>query len=290
MVHAIEEMLRKYNCQTLDSYRFALKEIIQEIALLGLDRANFFDKAAFYGGTAIRILYGLDRFSEDIDFSLLEVNPHFDLQPYCQFVQQELQSFGFHVDVQYKEKKFDSNIESAFIKSNTSILLLNIGLDKRIIKQVHANEILKIKMEIDTTPPGSAETEIKYLLNPIPFHVRIYKQSYLFAGKVHALLCRQWSGCRIKGRDLYDYVWYLSNNIPLNASHLQARMMQTGHLSKTDYLDSNRIKTYLLEKFGMIDYKQATEDVLPFIRQPEKLHLWSEDFFRSITSDRLIIE
>ena len=290
MQHAVEEMLERYHCKTLEDYKYALKEVIQEITLLGLYRGNFFDKAAFYGGTAIRILNGLQRFSEDIDFSLLEATSDFDMQPYCKFVEQELQSFGFDVDVQYKQKRIDTNIESAFIKTNTSILLMNIGLNEQIVRQVPANELLKIKMEIDTTPPGGAETEVKYLLNPIPFHVRVYKQSYLFAGKVHALLCRQWGGSRVKGRDLYDYVWYLSKEIPLNASHLQARMRQTGHLKGKELLDSDGTKELLLEKFHAIDYKQAVNDVLPFIKNAVELQVWSEDFFKAITDERLRVE
>src|SRR5258708_11206041 len=104
MHYAIEQMLKKYNCCSQLDYLNSLKEIFQEIALLGLWRAKFYEKAAFYGGTALRILYGLDRFSEDLDFTLLKNTKNFDLSPYNQAIADELSSFGFKVSVETKIK------------------------------------------------------------------------------------------------------------------------------------------------------------------------------------------
>ncbi|RJR17012.1 MAG: nucleotidyl transferase AbiEii/AbiGii toxin family protein [Nitrospiraceae bacterium] len=288
MHSAVEDMLSKYDCKTPDDYKNALKEILQEIALLGLFRANLFDTAAFYGGSALRIFYGLDRFSEDLDFSLLKKSDKFDIAPYCDFIRDEMAAFGFEAEVTKKVKSGKSNIESAFIKAGTLIHLLQIESIKPPVSAIAGNELLKIKIEIDTDPPAGAKHEVKYLLTPVPCHVRIFSASSLFAGKVHALLCRDWKSGRMKGRDLYDYVWYLSRATSLNILHLEERMKQTGHLKEDERLTSAGLKEMLAEKFSSIDYAQAKQDVMPFIKDPRTLELWSDDFFRSITRDKLI--
>jgi len=290
MHSAVADMLDKYNCKTIDDYRNALKEIIQEIALLGLFRGNFFDSAAFYGGTALRIFYGLDRFSEDIDFSLINKSEGFNIKPICEFIKNELDAYGFDAEVTQKKKTADSNIESVFIKGGTLIHLLKVGAIKPPINGITDNELLKIKIEVDTTPPDGAAYEVKYLLNPIPFHVRLFSPSSLFAGKIHALLFRNWRSGRIKGRDLYDYVWYFSKSIPVNIHHLEGRMKQTNHLKDGASLNIEKLKNLLLKRFSSINYEQAKQDVLPFIKNPDVLRVWSADFFSSITKDKLISE
>jgi len=282
--HAIEQMLKKYDCRTPDDYRNALKEILQEIALLGLSRTNFFDQAAFYGGTALRIFYGLDRFSEDLDFSLLKRNERFDIEPYCDAIKNELAAYGFEMEVTKKEKKIETGIESAFIKGETLIQLLNINAVTPPVSGVHRDEVLKIKLEVDTTPPTGAEYEIQYNLSPVPYSVRLFNGPSLFAGKMHAVLCRAWNDGRIKGRDLYDLVWYVKREIPVSLKHLGYRMKQTGHLEEDNRLSSNQLQMMLKEKFSRIDYKQAKNDVYPFIRDPEVTDLWSEAFFNSVAS------
>jgi predicted nucleotidyltransferase component of viral defense system len=286
----IEYLLSRRHCQTPDDYRNALKEIIQEITLLGLYRGNFFDKAAFYGGSALRIFHQLDRFSEDLDFSLSAPDPAFSILPYIRFIRDELQAFGFETDISKKEKSSVSPIESAFIKAGTLIHFMKIGLAPGMTSGVPSNEILKVKLEIDKTPPGEAEYEIKYQLNPIPYHVRLFTLPCLCAGKIHALLCRGWSNNRMKGRDLYDYVWYLAKKIPCNLAHLEAKMTQTGQLSKNETLTPEAVKQLLYDKLTSIDYTQAQHDVLPFIKDPDKITIWSETFFKTITRDSLILE
>jgi len=285
---AIEDMLKKYSCKTVDDYKNALKEILQEIALLGLFRANLFDTAAFYGGSALRIFYGLDRFSEDLDFSLLNKSDEFDVTPYCDYIREEMASFGFEAEVTKKVKAGQSDIESAFIKAGTLIHLLQIESITPPVAGISGNELLKIKLEIDTNPPAGADYEVKYLLTPVPCHVRIFSAPSLFAGKLHALICRDWKSGRMKGRDLYDYVWYLSRSTPLNILHLEERMKQTGHLKKDEKLTSAGVKDMLGEKFSSINYVQAKQDVMPFIKDPRVLDLWSADFFISITGDKLV--
>ncbi|MGM0689781.1 MAG: nucleotidyl transferase AbiEii/AbiGii toxin family protein [Bacillota bacterium] len=285
---AVHDMLSKYHCITPDDYCEALREIIQEIALLGFYRSNFFDRASFYGGTALRIFYGLDRFSEDLDFSLLQSDPAFDLNPYLKFVRDELSAFGFIVEVSKKEKRILTGIESAFIKAGTEIHLIKIGLREELFPKPAKTENLKVKLEVDINPPGNAAHNIKYHLDPIPFYVRLMDPPYLFGGKVHALLCRDWGGERVKGRDLYDYVWFISRQTPLNLRHLAHRMEQTGHLKLRTQIDRSEVVDMLVEKFSAIDFAGAKRDILPFIRDPKRTEIWSEDFFMSITKDQLI--
>jgi predicted nucleotidyltransferase component of viral defense system len=289
MHSAIESMLETYNCKTTDDYKNALKEIVQEIALLGLHRGGFFDQAAFYGGTALRVFYGLDRFSEDLDFSLLRTDPQFDLSLYTTVVQDELGAFGLDMQVREKIKNNESPVKSAFIKGGTQIHLLQIASVEPPISGVAASEQLKIKMEVDTDPPGGADFQVKYQLNPIPYYVRLYSPGSLFAGKVHAILCRSWKS-RVKGRDYYDFVWYLSKGIAVNLHHVRARMIQTGHLAPEQEWNETVLKNRLIERFQAIDFEQAKKDVLPFVKNPQSLNLWSADFFTAITRDKLTSE
>ncbi len=186
---AIESMLAEYSPRTADDHISALKEIIQEIALLGLYREGFFKIAAFYGGTALRIFHRLDRFSEDLDFSLITKDSRFDISPFTEAVRSELGSFGLEMSVEEKTKRSDSAIKSAFIKGGTQVHLLKITSLKPPVSGVHPGELIKIKLEVDTDPPPGAEYDIKYHLVPIPFSVRVFDLPSLFAGKVHALLC-----------------------------------------------------------------------------------------------------
>ncbi|MDF2577395.1 MAG: hypothetical protein K0S74_879 [Chlamydiales bacterium] len=287
MNEAILQMLQKYNCQTVQDYSHATKEILQEIALLGLWRAKFFEKAAFYGGTALRILYGLDRFSEDLDFSLLEVNPNFDLSLYLKAIQTEIQSFGFQVSVEKKEKTNDTAILSAFLKANTQETMLTIQMPNHRRAPLHKEEILKIKLEVDTEPPLGFSTQMKYLLQPIPFAVKTFSDADLFAGKMHAVLCRSWKN-RVKGRDWYDFIWFVSRKIPLHLQHLEKRMVQSGHLHVEGSLDRELFQNLLMEKIENLDIESALKDISPFIKNGDQIAIWSKDFFRAVASQIIL--
>lgn len=289
MHSAIADMLKAYDCRTADDYRHALSEIVQEIALLGLYRGGFFTHAAFYGGTALRIFYGLDRFSEDLDFSLLKSDKQFDLSSFTQAVQDELGAYGLDMTVQEKMKQNDSPVKSAFIKGGTQIHIVKIASVQPPVTGINPREQLRIKLEVDTQPPPAATFEIKYQLRPVPYSVRLYSPSSLFAGKIHALLCRSWK-TRVKGRDFYDYVWFLSRSIPVNIGHLAERMKQTGHLSADAVLSEKDLKSRLQKRFTSVDFDQAKKDVLPFIKKRDAVELWSADFFSTITEDKLKIE
>lgn len=282
-------MLDKYKCETRQDYENALKEIIQEIALLGLWRAKFFEHAAFYGGTALRILYGLDRFSEDIDFSLIEPQIDFELAPYLDAIEVELNSMGFMVNVEERIKTKGTSIDSAFIKAETKEHLIKFDVPEEISAHIHHKERLKIKFEVDTDPPGGFETDAKILLQPIAFSVRTYKLPDLFAGKVHAVLARAWLNGRIKGRDYYDFVWYIGRDVPVQLSHLEQRLRQTGSWSSKKSMTRVDLVNLLEQKFSNLDIELAKRDILPFIKDPQAVAVWSREFFISLLTRLKVI-
>lgn len=278
MHSAIKTMLDKYSCRSEQDYINALKEIFQEIALLGLWRSKFYEKAAFYGGTALRILYNLDRFSEDLDFTLLQPDNHFDLSAYNQAIVDELNSFGFTVTVETKNKSIESNIESAFIKATTKKQLIIIEAEPGIIDRIHHMNTIKIKMEIDIDPPGSVNTEVKNVLLPIPFSIKTLTQPDLFAGKLHAVLCRPWQK-RVKGRDWYDLVWYIARKVPVNLDHLCDRLVQSNAWEKNRKFILNDLFGLLNDKINQTDFNNAKVDILPFIKDKQAIDSWNRDFF-----------
>src|ERR1700681_657591 len=149
MSDALQYMLERYQSRSWQEHEQALREILQEIALVGLWRGKFFEHAAFYGGTALRIFYNLDRFSEDLDFTLLAPNPNWSWQPFGEAIKNELSSFGFEVSFVEKEKKLQTAIKSAFLKTPTVQELLKIGVHSNLLKGVHPDSVIRIKVEID---------------------------------------------------------------------------------------------------------------------------------------------
>lgn len=278
----IEQMLRPYEAQTLYDKENAIKEVVQEIVLCGLSRAGFFQQAAFYGGTALRIFYGLDRFSEDLDFSLKIPGADFSLAPYLPTLEKEVRAYGMNFNVETKEKSVDSAIRSAFLKGNTKEHILMFYADERLAPSIAASKLIKVKFEVDTNLPEFATFERKYRLLPIPYDISLYDMPSLFAGKIHAVICRAWK-TRVKGRNLYDYVFYLSRGTDVNLRHLEARLAQSGYIEADRTIGIGDVKEMLCTRFEQIDFDQAKQDVLPFIRNPDTLTLWSADFFKSIT-------
>ena len=283
MHKAVARMLSKYECRGINDYINALREILQDVALLGLWRGKFFEKAAFYGGTALRVLYGLDRFSEDMDFSLLEPLDSFDITGYTAFLQRETKAFGFDVRVEKIDKAMQSPIQSAFLKANTRKQLLVIEAGEEILKAIPKGQILKIKLEVDTDPPPGFATQTRYLLQPIPFAVRAFVVSDLFAGKMHAILCRRWKS-RVKGRDWYDLVWYAANHPELHLYHLEQRMRQTEDWKDDAPLTSERFQDLLTKAINNLDVDQIRREVETFIKNPKNLSIWSRDFFLDVAS------
>ena len=279
-MNIIEQMLKKYNPKSETELINALKEIFQEITLLGLYRGGFFNKAAFYGGTSLRILYGLERFSEDLDFSLLEKNKSFDIEKYFPSIVNEFEALGIEVSLNKKSKSNETNIESAFLKNDTSIHTLNI--EAKGLEDIHNGRRIKIKLEVDTNPPLKFQTESKTLLLPMTFNIRTMTLPNLYAGKMHALLFRNWK-TRVKGRDWFDFEWYVKNNIPLNLDHLCQRMKENGNFNK-DILTKEEFAKLLHDKIDTLDIKQAINEVKGFIKDARVFDFWSKDYFRLLAS------
>lgn len=283
----LNQMLAMYPSHSASDEKNALTEVIQEVTLCGLSRAGFFRNAAFYGGTALRIFYGLDRFSEDLDFSLVAPDADFNLKKYFSVLESELHSVGLNFRIEEKVKTAESNIKSAFLKGNTKEHILSFYPDDRSAEKINPSETIRIKFEVDTDPLAYATFENKYRLLPSPYQVKLYDAPSLFAGKLHAVLCRAWKN-RVKGRDLYDYVFYLSRNIPVNMRHLKARLVDSGFIEESFDLTREALITMLDSRFASIDYEQAKQDVQPFVKDKTKLEIWSAEFFTEITKSIVI--
>lgn len=282
MNNIIEQMLSKYEIKNTSDEINALKEIIQEIVLSGLSRAKFFDEVAFYGGTALRIFYNLDRFSEDLDFALVIPDKDFDLSKYFSYIEKELKAYGLNLEVNIKEKNIDSNITSAFVKKDTLEHILRFFPNEENHIYNHILKDIKIKFEVDINPPGGATYEEQYKLLPSPHQIKLYDKESLFAGKIHAILCRNWKS-RTKGRDLYDYIFFLANDTKVNIELVKNKLIESKYIESNSNFDINILKSLLINKFNEIDYNAAKEDVLPFIKDVESLKLWNSNFFISIT-------
>lgn len=282
MHEAIERMLSKYRCQTLQEYDRAFREVLQEISLVGLWRSKFFEHAAFYGGTALRILYRLDRFSEDLDFTTLNKNSEWDWHPYGEALKTELTSYGFEVAFEKKEKESQTPIKSAFLKTPTLQEFLKIGVPKNMVKGMHPESLIRIKIEIDTEPTIVFPCEHKFLVEPLPISIKCVDQPSLFAGKMHAALFRAWKG-RVKGRDWYDIVWFIRRNIPLNLKLFSA-------IAQKDEITPQQFLKMAKERIENLDVESAKKDILNFVYDTEAIErTWSKEFFL-YWLDQLIFE
>lgn len=273
MNRVVEQMLERIP-QGSDSQRSqGLREVMQEIALAGLYRRGFFGKAAFYGGTCLRIFHQLPRFSEDLDFSLLHPDPGFFLEPYLWALEEEFAALGIDVAVSVKSKRNQTPIVSAFLKTTTTIVELAIN----------DNRMLKIKLEVDTDPPLGFHTEEQLLLQPYSFYVKCFSLPDLFAGKVHAVLFRQWQQ-RVKGRDWFDLEWYVRQGIPLHLEHLAERARQSGHWPHDQPFTVPTLQALLTKRIARLDVASARVDIERFIADPETLAIWSTEYFHQLGS------
>ena len=259
-----DSMLSRYDLTTEQNMRNAIFEVNQQVILAGLYSGGFFESAAFYGGTCLRIFHGLQRFSEDMDFSLLAQDDAFDFSKYFQPIVDAFALVGREVEIKKKDKKNFGKVESAFLKDNTDVYDVMFQTEKSI----------KIKIEVDTYPPLNFKTEQKLLLQPHSFMTRCFTLPDLLAGKIHALVYRTWKN-RVKGRDWYDFEWYVRHNIPLDFAHLAERCKQFND----EDITLEQFKEKLKERLSTADIKQVKEDELPFVRNPKELDIWSNDYF-----------
>ena len=259
-----DNMLSRYELATEQQKRNAIFEVNQQIILAGLYAGGFFESAAFYGGTCLRIFHDLQRFSEDMDFSLMAPDENFDFSKYFQPIIDAFALVGREVEITKKDKKSFGKVESAFLKDNTDVYDVTFQTEKSI----------KIKIEVDTCPPLNFTTEQKLLLQPHSFMTRCFTLPDLFAGKMHALVYRAWKN-RVKGRDWYDFEWYVRNGVAIDFAHLAERCKQFNG----EYITPESFKAKLIERLSTADIKQVKEDVLPFVRNPKELDIWSNDYF-----------
>ena len=282
MENILKIMMKGRPQDTQSEIQNSLREVMQEITLYALSTSGFFSEASFYGGTALRLFHGLDRYSEDLDFSLREVSDTFDLSDYIEPLKDNFDRLGIDVDVGVKTKSFKSKMESAFVKGNTKALLIDICPDEKI-SGIYPTDRIKVKFEVDTDPPAGAGFEKRFLLSPYPCEISTFDIGSLYAGKVHAILCRNW-GHRFKGRDLYDLIFYVSRNVSLNLERLRNRLVQTGTVDEATVLTLEDVKGMLLRKMDEIDFETAKTDVIPFIRDERSLSIWSREFFADVIS------
>ena len=279
MNSALEAMLSKYDVKNSRDRENAIKEIVQEIALSGLSQAGFFDNVAFYGGTCLRIFYGLNRFSEDLDFALVKKNPDFELNKYFPALEKTFNSFGLDIRIESKEK--ETEIKSAFLKGNTLLLMFSFFPNTNDASDFISNQKIKIKFEVDTDNPVGGTTEVKYKMLPSPYEVKVFDESTLFAGKIHAIICRTYKN-HVKGRDYYDYLFYVGKGSKINLQYLENKLKNTGGIiDEKDALTLEMVKKLLAEKFSSVDYESAKEDVIRFIKDDESLKIWKKELFLS---------
>ena len=240
------------------------QEVMQRIALAGLHRGGFFQHAAFYGGTCLRLFHDLPRYSEDMDFSLTEKRKDIHIENYFPAIINEFRMAGHEVDIVKKDKKIFGRVESAFLKGNTEAYDIKFQTRKSI----------KVKIELDIDPPLCFDTEQLTMQLPYSFKTRCIVLSDLYAGKMHALVYRAWQR-RVKGRDWYDFEWYVRWRIPLNFAHLQERIREfTGEeISKDSFMNMLR------EKLATTDIELVKQDVTGFADNPHELDIWSNDYF-----------
>lgn len=283
MTDIVTQMLSSYKANTVDEKRMALKEVIQNTILCALATDGFFSHAAFYGGTALRIFHGLDRFSEDLDFALLQKDPDYDISQHFSAIRKTLEALGLECEVTVKQKNVETYEATAYVKCKARQLLSTWYPDS--VMQVPYNELMKIRLEVDTNPPGAFGCEFKALLLPSPCKIRLYDVPSLFAGKIHALLCRKWT--RVKGRDIYDYIFYLSRGAGVNMRHLKAKLVSSKFIESGCDIDLSWLIEALEKRFQQIDFSQAKDDVRPFIKDPSQLGVWSADFLSLATRQYL---
>lgn len=281
----IKTMLKRYDLGKVKQEN-AVKEILQEIALSGLSRGGFFQKAVFYGGTCLRIFHGLDRFSEDLDFSLRKEDLSFGFDEYAPFILNELKACGLNGSIEQKEKSYVSDIKKIFLKLNRNETMSAFFGDK--FRPENKEASIRIKIEVDANPPSGASYEEKSAILPYPCTISTYDMPSLFASKIHAVISRNWK-TRTKGRDLFDYLFYVGLNTKINKEHLKEKLLRSGELIEDDIFDLSTLGNLLIKRFDSLNYEEAKTDVFPFIDDVRYIENWNKGLFID-TVEKLIFE
>ncbi len=274
----INEMINLYNPKSLNENRAALREILQSIVLIGLSRADFFKKASFYGGTALRIFYGLNRYSEDLDFTLNEKDDSFSLEPYIESIKNVASSYGIDLDINIKKKEIKTPVESAFAKLNTYQTFINLKINDELASLLHKDENIKVKFEIDLNPAIGFNVESKWIDMPEFANIIVLDESSLFAGKLHAIICRNYKNT-VKGRDYYDFLFYIKKRVKPNLNYLKNKLIESGKIKENDKFDIDTLKVMLKDRFEMVDFNQVKTDAERFVFNNEDLSYYSKELF-----------
>lgn len=274
----INEMISLYNPKSLNENKAALREILQSIVLIGLSRVDFFKEASFYGGTALRIFYGLNRYSEDLDFTLNEKNESFSLEPYIESIKNVALSYGIELDVTIKKKEIKTSVESAFAKLNTYQTFINLKINDELAQLLHKDENIKVKFEIDLNPAIGFNVESKWIDMPEFANVIVLDEPSLFAGKLHAIICRNYKNT-VKGRDYYDFLFYIRKRIKPNLNYLKNKLIESGKVKENDKFDIDTLKVMLKDRFETVDFNQVKTDAERFVFNNEDLSYYSKELF-----------
>ena len=274
----IEEIIKTYNPETINDNKAILREIVQSIVLVGLSRTDFFKKASFYGGTALRIFYDLNRYSEDLDFTLNNVDKNFSIAPFIESIKNVALSYGLELEISIKQKQISTPVESAFAKINTYQTFINLKMNSELTKLLHKDEVIKVKFEIDCEPALGFTTENKWIDMPEFAPVIVLDEASLFAGKLHAILCRNYKNT-VKGRDYYDFLFYVRRGISPNLNYLRNKLINTGKINEKYIFNIEVLKEMLFKRFEQVDFEQVKNDTERFIINNEDLSTYSKDLF-----------
>lgn len=271
----IEARVRDYAPTDPAQQENVLAEIFQQFTLAALARSGFFSIAQFHGGTFLRIIHGLDRFSEDLDFVLKSPDTSFDWGRYLESTVADLEEDGFAIEV-VDRSLADSAVRKAFLKTGSIGQEISVSLPHGR----HPRRKLRVKLEIDTAPPDGSSFETAYLTFPVTVALTVQTLPSAFASKSHALLCREY----VKGRDWYDFLWYVERGIEPNFGLLEHAVDQAGPWKGQGACVTHEWYLKRMEEtIARVDWKVARADVERFLagRSREAVALWSTEFFLS---------
>ena len=274
----IEEIIKSYNPKTIEETKAIIKELLQQIVLIGLSRSGFFNYASFYGGTALRIFYGLNRYSEDLDFTLNKEDLNFSIEPFVNKIIEVAHSYGFDIEIQTKIKNIKTPIENAFAKLNTYQTFINLKINDRLVNLLHKDELIKVKFEIDCNPSLGFNVENKYLSMLEFANVAVLDKESLFARKLHALLCRSYKN-NVKGRDYYDFLFFIQRKIKPNLTYLRNKLIESHQINENDEFNIDILKNMLKKRFDEVDFDLVKNDAEHFVFKNEDLSYFSKELF-----------
>ncbi len=277
----LSTMLAPYQKNDFLPKEDAFREVAQQILLASLAQTDFFDHAAFYGGTCLRIFYGLDRYSEDLDFGVLEDNQAFSLTDYLPSVEERFASLGLGMKASVRNKSATTNVESAYLDGPARDILVELFPQDEDVAKIVFNQRIKIKFEVSKNYISGATHEYKTLHLPFFSRVHCYDESSLFAGKIAAVLTRNWKN-RVKGRDYYDFAFYVIRKAGINFPYLRSQLINDGFLNETQAFGMDELKAALRAKIESVDFDKAKIDVRPFLKDSSVLDCWSKDYFVSL--------